>query len=54
MVSRRDSVLTALRRKEKRAAAARVKYQGQKRVLAVNLQEADSSSGEDTSSQSSG
>eukprot|EP00435_Cladocopium_sp_Y103_P031476 s1340_g8.t1 len=54
MVSRRDSVLTALRRKEKRAAVARVKYQRQKRVLAVNLQEADSSSGEDTSSESSG
>lgn len=49
--SRRDPLLVALRRREKRQAHNKAKFQRQKRVLAVNLQE-DSASSADTGSSS--
>ncbi|CAK9057397.1 Uncharacterized protein SCF082_LOCUS30952, partial [Durusdinium trenchii] len=51
-VSRRDSRLVELRKREKRAAHARSKYLRQKRVFAVNLKE-DSTSSDETDSSSS-
>lgn len=51
-VSRRDSRLVELRKREKRAAHARSKYLRQKRVFAVNLK-ADSTSSDETDSSSS-
>ena len=50
-ISRRDPWLVALRRKEKRWAHNKRKYEQQKRVLAVNLQE-DSASSQQTDSSS--
>lgn len=49
-VTRRDPLLTALRRKEARAAHAKGKYQREKRVSAVNLGAKDSSESEDDNS----
>lgn len=49
-VTRRDPLLVALRKREKRLAHSRRKYQRQKRVLAVNLEEASGSSSSDDSS----
>ena len=51
-VSRRDPFLVALRKREKRQEHQKRKYQRQKRVLAVNLEEASASSGSDDSSDS--
>lgn len=52
-VTRRDPVLTALRRREARQQHAKKKYERQKRILAVNLKEAASESDESSDSSSS-